>query len=79
MEGFNDNEINALMENCALGKWQERNDSYRTLSLQHAREQATTYLTEKKEKDTLPAKEVNPIVLAKEIMDKYDFILVRRK
>ena len=32
------------------------------------------YLTEKKEKDTPPAKEVNPIVLAKEIMDKYDFI-----
>ncbi|MGA3289820.1 MAG: phage/plasmid primase, P4 family [Candidatus Bathyarchaeia archaeon] len=75
MEGFNDNEICALMENCALGKWQEKGDSYHTLSLQHAREQATVYLTEKKEKSTPDAEEINPIVLAKEIQDKYDFVL----
>lgn len=75
MEGFNDDEINALMENCALGKWQEKGDNYHTLSLQHAREQATVYITEKKEKSTPDAEEINPITLAKEIMDKYNFIL----
>jgi hypothetical protein len=48
MEGFNDAEINAVMADCQLGKWQEREDSYRTVSIEHAREQATKYITEKK-------------------------------
>jgi len=76
MEGFSDDEINAFMDNCGLGKWQEKGDSYRTLSIEHAREQATKYSTEKKEKqETPPDKETNPILLAKEIMDMYNFIL----
>lgn len=75
MEGFSDDEIDTLMDNCALGKWQERNDSYRVLSLQHAREQATRYITEKKETKLSDEKEVNPILLAKEIMEKYAFVL----
>jgi len=72
MEGFSDPEINLIMENCALGKWQEKNDSYRVLSLQHAREQAMQYITEKKEKKL---SNENPILLAKEIMEKYTFVL----
>ena len=75
MEGFGDGEINQIMESCALGKWQERNDSYRVLSLQHAREQATQYITEKKERKLTNEEEVNPILLAKEVMEKYDFVL----
>jgi len=75
MEGFSDDEIDAVMMNCALGKWQERNDSYRTLSLQHAREQATKYITEKKEQKTPQTEEINPVLLAKEIMEKYTFVL----
>jgi putative DNA primase/helicase len=76
MEGFSDDEINTLMENCALGKWQERNDNYRVLSLQHAREQATQCITEKKEtKKLCDETEVNPILLAKETMEKYAFVL----
>jgi len=75
MEGFRDDEIDALMENCALGKWQERNDNYRILSLQHAREQAAKYIAEKNERKTPLQEEVNPVALAKEIMEKYTFVL----
>lgn len=73
MEGFSDPEIDVLMASCALGKWQERKDSYRALSLQHAREEATKYITEKKERTLAQTEEVNPVLLAKEIMDKYSF------
>lgn len=75
MEGFSDDEIDALMENCALGKWQEKGDSYRTLSLQHAREQATKYVTEKKERAQDENEELNPVVLAKEILRDFTFVI----
>lgn len=77
MEGFNNDEINALMENCAIGKWQEKGESYRTLSIQHAREVASKYIAEKKDKNT-PLEiqeEINPVQLAKEILEKFTFIL----
>jgi hypothetical protein len=36
--GFDDDTITRIMENCKIGKWQERNDSYRSHSLKKARE-----------------------------------------
>ena len=51
MEGFSDAEINGVMENCDVGKWQKTQDGYRTLSLQHAREQANNYMAEKRQKN----------------------------
>jgi len=76
MEGFNDSEISAVMENCALGKWQEKGDSYHTLSIEHAREQAGKYVRErKKQRGKQQEEEFNPITLAKEIIDKYTFVI----
>ncbi len=40
LKGFSDEEVNDAMEKCEIGKWRERADSYRTLSLEHAREHA---------------------------------------
>lgn len=41
MEGFSDVEINGIMETCQIGKWQEKQDNYKILSLEHAREQTS--------------------------------------
>jgi hypothetical protein len=71
MEGFDDAEINLIMENCALGKWQEKGDSYRNLSLEHAREQAAEYVTEKKEKPR--QEEFNPAVFAQDLVETFHF------
>lgn len=53
MEGFSDQEIRSLMENCSLGKWQEKADSYRTLTLEHARQQAGKYIKERETQNQL--------------------------
>lgn len=34
--GLSDDEIRATMEECQIGKWQEKEESYRRLTLQHA-------------------------------------------
>ena len=47
MEGFGDKEIYQIMDNCTLGKWQEKGDSYKTLTIEHARQQAHKYIKEK--------------------------------
>ena len=76
MEGFNDQEMTAIMDNCAIGKWQEKTDSYKTLSIEHAREQAAKYIQKKQENKEQPEKEeINPVLIAKDIMDRYSFIL----
>lgn len=77
MEGFTDPELNAIMETCALGKWQEKGDSYRNLSIEHAREQATKYIMEKQQdkKNAVDLEEFNPITLAKEILEDYTFVI----
>ncbi len=46
MEGYSDDEIREVMQSCAIGKWQEENESYRKLSLEHARVQAAIYIKE---------------------------------
>jgi hypothetical protein len=53
MEGFGDQEIYNLMENCALGKWQEKGDSYRKLTIEHARQQAGKYIKEREKQNQL--------------------------
>lgn len=40
IEGFSDQEIKQLMQNCSLGKWQEKEESYHNLSIGHARQKA---------------------------------------
>lgn len=40
--GFSDKEIYAVMDTCKIGKWQERDDSYRPHSIMKAREFAAT-------------------------------------
>lgn len=51
MEGFSDVEINGIMETCQIGKWQEKQDSYKILSLEHARGQTNNYMAEKRQKN----------------------------
>jgi putative DNA primase/helicase len=75
MEGFSDAEINSVMENCHVGKWQEEQDGYRTLSLEHAREQANKYIAKKNREEQAESGELNPVVLAKGIMQEYRFIV----
>ena len=54
LEGFSDEEINEAMEQCNIGKWQEKADSYRTVSIKHAREQAQKYIAEKNHGEKTP-------------------------
>lgn len=70
MNGFSDTEINGVMTNCQLGKWQEESQSYRNRSLEKAREKAKEYI-DSNSQDT----EFEPVVLAKEIMVDYQFIV----
>jgi hypothetical protein len=42
LRGFSDDEINTAMEKCGIGKWLEKPDSYRTLSIENARKHAKT-------------------------------------
>lgn len=53
LEGFNDEEIAQVMENCSLGKWQERPDAYRTLTLQNARQKAGEIIKEEQTRNRL--------------------------
>jgi putative DNA primase/helicase len=53
MEGFGDQEINDLMQSCSLGKWQEKENSYRILTIEHARQQAGKYIKIQEEQNNL--------------------------
>lgn len=53
MEGFGDQEIFDLMQNCSLGKWQEKENAYRLLTLEHARQQAGNYIKQKEKQNKL--------------------------
>lgn len=71
MEGFNDAEINEAMSQCQLGKWQETGESYKKHSLDNARRKAKEFIdSNRREKE-----EFEPVVLAKEIMAEYQFII----
>lgn len=75
LEGFPDEDINTIMESCAIGKWQEREESYRNLSLQHAREYASKIVIEKKGEERNEDEALNPVTLAKEIQRDYTFAI----
>lgn len=53
MEGFDDQEIHGIMNNCSLGKWQEKGDSYKVLTIEHARQQAGKYIKERENQNQL--------------------------
>jgi putative DNA primase/helicase len=91
MEGFSDQEINNLMQNCSLGKWQEKENSYRILTIEHARQQASKYIKEREsqnqlildigasntthQKEEVAIADINPVLIAKKIVEKYSFVV----
>lgn len=93
MEGFSDIEIKQLMQNCALGKWQEKQESYHNLSISHARQKAGEIIKERETQNQLikeiskgsntitmldediSTTDINPILIAKKIEEKYHFAL----
>lgn len=89
LEGFNDQEITVVMEGGSLGKWKERPDAYRTLTIQNARLKAAEIIKEQEEQIRLMNKiagtnlqteqkisqtDINPVLVAKKIVEKYAFI-----
>jgi len=42
LKGLNDSEIDVAMQSCGIGKWREKEQSYRALSIEHARKHAKT-------------------------------------
>ena len=74
--GFSDGEIGAVMSNAKIGKWHERDKSYKELTIKKAKETVSQQLQEKKEK---PSKEeINLYNLAKEIIDQTPIVTDKR-